>query len=95
MADSRGNNPILYLLVGLAVAILLVVTNPTAKAHREAIAGELRAERPLAGAVGLGALGAQLPEYRSAVLCSYTISGDELVSIGALGMVWVTDIEVD
>jgi hypothetical protein len=90
---STGSGPLLYLLVLLAIAILLAVTNPSADSHRKAIAAEFKAERPLAGAVGLGAIGAQLPEYHSAVLGSYTTAGDELTSIGLLGMVWAVDGE--
>jgi hypothetical protein len=89
MSESNGSNPILWLLVVLAVAILLAVTNPSADSHRKAMADEYKAERPLAGAVGLGALSAQLPEYHSAILGSYTTSGDELASVGLLGFVWV------
>ena len=40
-------------------------------------------------AVGLGTLSAQLPEMHAFVLGSYTTEGDEVVSIGMLGMVWV------
>jgi hypothetical protein len=94
MSDSAGSSPILYLLVVLAIAILLAVTNPSAESHREAIAADFSSQHPVAGAVGLGAMGAQLPDYHSVVLGSYTTSGNELVSIGLLGMVWVAEIEV-
>jgi hypothetical protein len=93
MSETTGNSPLLSLLVVLAIAILLAVTNPSAETHRKTIASEFAAERPLAGAVGLGALTAQLPEYHSAVLGSYTTAGDELTSIGLLGMVWVVDVK--
>jgi hypothetical protein len=92
---SGGSNPILSVLVVLAIAILLAVTNPTAEAHRKTIAANFQATRPLAGAVGLGAIGAHLPEYHSAILGSYTMSGNELVSVGLLGMVWVLDVELE
>lgn len=96
MSESTGrtgSSSLLVLLVFLAIAILLAVTNPSAESHRKTIAAEFKAERPLAGAVGLGAIGAQLPEYHSAVLGSYTTAGNEITSIGALGMVWVVDVE--
>jgi hypothetical protein len=92
-AGSNGSSSLLVLLVFLAIAILLAVTNPSADSHRKAIAAEFEAKRPLAGAVGLGAIGAQLPEYHSAVLGSYTTAGDEVASVGVLGMVWVVDVE--
>jgi len=95
MSESESRSPLLGILVVLGIAILLAVTNPSAETHRDAIAGEIAQRSPLAGAVGLGALGARLPEYHSAVLGSYTTSGDEIISIGALGMIWVVGIEAD
>jgi hypothetical protein len=95
MSESESKSPLLGVLVVLGIAILLAVTNPSVETHRDAIAREFEQEHPLAGAVGLGALGAQLSEYHSAVLGSYTTVGDEVRSIGALGMVWVVDIETD
>ena len=91
MSDSTGSSTLLGILVGLALAVLLAVTNPSADTHRKAIADEYKAQRPLAGAVGLGVLTAQLPEYHSAVFGSYTSAGDEITSIGLLGMVFVLD----
>jgi hypothetical protein len=70
MSEATRSSPLLGLLVVLAVAILLAVTNPSAEAHRKEIAAEFKAERPLAGAVGLGAITSQLPEYHSADLGS-------------------------
>jgi hypothetical protein len=93
MSNSTGNSPLLAILVVLGIAVLLAVTNPSVETHRKAIADEYKAERPLAGAIGLGTLTAQLPEYHSAVLGSYTTAGDDVTSIGLLGMVWVVDIE--
>jgi hypothetical protein len=93
MSESTGSSPLLGLLVVLVVAVLLAVTNPSADTHRKAIADEYKAERPLAGAVGLGTLSAQLPEYHSAVLGSYTTEGDDITSIGLLGMVFVVDVK--
>ena len=93
MSESTANSPMLGLLVVLAIAILLAVTNPSAETHRKMIAAGFKAARPLAGAVGLGTIGAQLPEYHSAVLGSYTTARDEITSIGLLGMVWVVDME--
>lgn len=89
MADGSGSSPLLGVLVVLAVAILLAVTNPSAQTHRKAISADFETERPLAGAVGLGAIRAHIPEYHSVVLGSYTTQGDEISSIGVLGVVWV------
>jgi hypothetical protein len=95
MSESESRSPLLGILVVLGIAILLAVTNPSVETHRDAIAREFEQERPMAGALGLGALSAQLPEYHSAVLGSYTTAGGEVRSIGALGMVWVVDIEAN
>ena len=93
MSETSGNSPLLGLLVVLAAATLLAVTNPSESTHRKAIATQFNEERPLAGAVGLGAIGAQVPEYHSVVLASYTTVGNEITSIGLLGMAWTVDVE--
>jgi hypothetical protein len=95
MSESTESSPLLVAIVVLAVLILLAVTNPSAEAHRKAISTDYEKERPIAGAVGLGALSSRLPEYRSVVIGSYTTEGDVVVSVGALGMVWVVDVEVE
>lgn len=95
MSESDSTSPLLGILVVLGVAILLAVTNPSVETHRDAIAREFKQEHPMAGAVGLGALSAQLPKYHSAVAGSYTTVGDEISSIGTLGLVWVVETETD
>jgi hypothetical protein len=87
VAENASRSPLLGLSVFLLLAVLLAVTNPSPEAHRRAIAREIGRERPVAGAVGLGVVGAALPEYHSLVLGSYTTEGDEVRSIGLLGMV--------
>jgi hypothetical protein len=93
MPDSSNSGTIMSGIVALLVAILLVVTNPTEDAHREAIADEFGRERPLAGAIGLGAVTAEMPKYHSFVLGSYsteaTREGEAVFSIGLLGFVQV------
>jgi hypothetical protein len=89
MPESETSNRLLGFVALVAVAILLVVTNPSADRHRDALARDFAQERPLAGAVGLGAVSAQLPDYQSFVLGSYTTDDGGVTSIGALGMVWV------
>jgi hypothetical protein len=89
MSEAGGQNPLLILVVVLVAAVLLAVTNPSAEQHRKAIAAEFALERPLAGAIGLGAVAAYFSDIHSFVFGSYTTNGDEVVSIGVLGMVWV------
>jgi hypothetical protein len=95
MSESGGQNPLLVLVVVLVAAVLLAVTNPTAEQHRESIAADFSARRPLAGAVGLGAVSAHFSERHSFVFGSYTTEGDEVVSIGLLGMVWVVGVNAN
>ena len=93
MPESQNGNRLLGFIAIVAVAILLAVTNPSADSHRDALARDFAQERPLAGAVGLGAVSAKLPTYQSFVLGSYTTDGGGVTSIGALGMVWVVEGE--
>jgi len=93
MADEidqqGGTQTLAAIIILLLVVILLAVTNPSAKTHRSTIQAEFSQQRPVAGAVGLGVVDAQLAEYHSLVLASYTTTGDQTRSVGALGMVWV------
>ncbi len=93
MSDSSSTAPLVSIIIVLLIAILLAVTNPSAQVHRQAIAREFGQERPLAGAVWLGAISAEAPTYHSFVLGSYTSVGDAVTSIGALGMVRVAEPE--
>lgn len=93
MPESNSSSGLLVFVAIVAVAILLAVTNPLAESHRDALARVFVQERPLAGAVGLGAVSAQLPTYQSFVLGSYTTDDGGVTSIGALGMVWVMEGE--
>ena len=95
MPESGTNTALLGFIALVAIAILLAVTNPSEKAHRQSISAEFQSKRPLADAVGLGVVDSLLPEYQSAVFYSSTRESNEITSIGALGMVWVVEIEVE
>ena len=79
---------LITIVIVLAVAILLAVTNPTEEQHREAIHRGLAAHEGLLGAVG-GIVTSRLPTYRSFVLGSYTELDGGVASIGLLRFVWV------
>jgi hypothetical protein len=77
------------LLVVAGLVGLAVVTNPSAERHRAKIR-EATAERsPVAGLFGLGALAAFVSTYHPLGVVSYTTVDDQVVSIGAFGMVFV------
>jgi hypothetical protein len=80
--------------VVIAVAVLVLVatafaTNPRPDRHAEAIRTAVKAERPIAGALGLGHLEAYRADYRDLGVASYTTIAGEVRSIGAFGMVHV------
>jgi len=91
MAKGNTTNRLLGIILVLVVAILLLVTNPGAEAHRTALAREFNQRSPLAGAVGVGLLTSQLPDYHSIGVMSFTTEGERTTSIGVLGMVFVLD----
>jgi hypothetical protein len=81
-------------LVATAVAALFVVatafaTNPRPDRHAEAIRAAVKAERPIAGALGLGHLEAYRADYHDLGVASYTTIDGEVRSIGAFGYVHV------
>lgn len=73
---------------GLLVA-LAWATNPPAERHAEAIRAAVRAERPIAGALGLAHLEALRAEYHDLGVASYTTVGGRVRSIAAFGVVHV------
>lgn len=79
----------LLLLLGAVLVALAFVFNPSAEKHRTAIK-EATAERsPVAGAFGLGALTAFASTYHTVGVFSYTTTNDRVLSVGALGVVYV------
>ncbi len=82
----------LRFLFAAGLALLLAfafILNPSAEKHRAAIK-EATAERsPIAGALGIGALTAFASTYQSWGVLSYTTANDRVLSVGALGIVYV------
>jgi hypothetical protein len=81
-------------IVGTGIAALLVVaaayaTNPSPDRHAEAIRAAVKAERPIAGALGLGHLEAFRADYHDLGIASYTSLDGEVRSYGAFGLVHV------
>jgi hypothetical protein len=82
----------LSLVVVVAVVVLAaVVSNPSADRHRQQIRTQLGERNPLVRVLGLGSLAAFTSRYHSVGLGSYTTAGDTVLSVGALGFVYVRD----
>lgn len=80
-------------IAGAIVVAVLVILNPAPQTHRERIQETVAERSPLAGAFGLGALAAFTSSYHSLGVASYTTVDGKALSIGALGVVYVREIE--
>lgn len=78
-------------LVAVVVLLLLgFALNPSAERHREKIATSIASNNQLAGVLGVGKLTAFVSTYHSLGVASYAAVNDRAVSIGAFGLVIVT-----
>jgi hypothetical protein len=77
-------------LVIAAIVILAVVLNPSPERHRARIKEVIAERSPIAGTLGVGALTAFASSYHSLGIASYTTAGERVVSVGVLGMVFVS-----
>ena len=77
--------------VGFAVLVLAFLLNPSPERHRVQIEETIAARSPIAGALGVGSLAAFASTYHSLGVASYTTAGDRTLSIGVLGMIFVTE----
>jgi hypothetical protein len=73
-------------LLGLALAL-----NPSADRHRKAMREAVDGRSQLESALGLGQLTAFMSRYESLGVASYSTLNGEVVTVGALGMVFVTN----
>lgn len=80
-------------LVTAAVFVAAIALNPSADKHREKIRQATAERSPIAGALGLGALTAFVSTYHSWGVASYTTANDQVLSVGAFGMVFVREPE--
>jgi hypothetical protein len=81
--------------VPVAVTAAIVVAaalalNPSGDKHRAAIKAAIAERSPIAGVLGVGAVTAFASTYHDLRVASYTTVNDRVVSVGALGMVFVT-----
>jgi hypothetical protein len=75
--------------VGAAVAAAAFILNPSPEDHRAEIRSAVAERSQLAGLLGIGALTAFASTYHPLGIASYTTVNGHVVSIGALGMVFV------
>lgn len=76
-------------LVAGAALVLSLILNPSPERHRQSIRDVTGERSPVAGLLGLGALAAFASNYHSLGVASYTRAGDRVLSVGALGVVFV------
>ena len=79
------------LLVAAALAVLAVVLNPSAEKHRAKIKDAIAERSQLNKALGVGHMTAFVSKYHSVWVGSYTTVNDKVTSVGAFGMVFVSD----
>lgn len=78
-------------VVGAALLGAALLLNPSADRHREKIKTVLAERSQLNAAFGVGALVAFASNYHSLGVASYTTAGDQTLSFGVFGMVFVLD----
>ncbi|CAG1011694.1 hypothetical protein BURK2_04336 [Burkholderiales bacterium] len=82
--------PRLLLAAGLAFLLALaIIFNPSAERHRTAIKEATADRSPIAGALGIGAITAFASTYQSWGVLSYTTANGRVLSVGALGVIYV------
>lgn len=87
----RLSRPAILALAAAGLGLLMLLLNPGADRHRDALRDATRERSLLESALGLGHVRAFLAEYHSLGLVSYTTVSGETASIGVLGVVMVMD----
>ena len=78
--------------IGAVIVVLAFVLNPTADQHRARIKAAISDRSLVSKAFGVGALTAFVSSYSSLGIASYATVNGRVVSIGALGIVYVRDL---
>ncbi len=76
-------------VAGALSVVLAIVLNPSPERHRAAIKQAVAERSQLAALLRLGDLAAFVSNYHSLGVASYTTADDRVLSVGALGMVFV------
>lgn len=82
-----SKNIVVSAVVALIVVALAFALNPSPEKHREEIRKAMAERSPIAAVLGLGALAAFVSTYHPLGVASYTTVNDQVVSVGAFGMV--------
>lgn len=81
----------LTLATAIALLVAAAALNPSPERHRAEIAEAIGERHLVARMLGVGTLAAVASSYRSLGLASYTTLGDKVLSVGALGVVFVSE----
>ena len=86
-----AKNKLVPVLAAGAVLLAALALNPSAERHRTTIREAVGERNAIARVFALGALKAFASSYHSLGVASYTTAGDRVLSVGALGLVYVRD----
>jgi hypothetical protein len=75
--------------IPVVALVLALVLNPSPERHRARIKETIGERSPVARVLGMGSLAAFASSYHSLGVASYTKAGDRMLSVGALGVVYV------
>ena len=78
-------------VIAIVTLALMLLLNPSADRHRNTIRDTVNARSPFEQALGVGQLKAFMASYESLGVVSWTRAGDETLSVGLLGLVFVVD----
>lgn len=82
---------ILYPIIGAVAVVIAFALNPSPEKHRAQIKDAIAERSPIAGVLGVGVLTAFVSSYHSLGVLSYTKVDDRVVTVGALGMVFIVE----
>lgn len=84
-------NALVPTLATAAVVVLAFLLNPSPERHRASIKDAVGERSPIARVLSLGTVAAFASSYHSLGVASYTTAGDRVLSVGALGVVYVPE----
>lgn len=85
------NARLTWFIAGALTVALAVFLNPSPERHRASIKARIAERSQLAAVLHLGDLMAFVSSYHSLGVASYTTANDRILSVGALGMVFVLE----